>query len=134
MQNFWGRRFLALIIDIIIVTLALWIISAVIYPLIAMTKLFMVLNYWLVLAAFIIMGYFTYMEGKDGATLGKILMRIKVNSTDGNMNYKKAFLRSLSKILWIPLVLDLILGFIFGDNNDRFLDGVSKTAVFKIED
>jgi len=133
MQNFWGRRFLALIIDVIIVTLALWIISAVIYPLIAMTNLFMVLNYWLVLAAFVIMGYFTYMEGKDGATLGKILMRIKVNATDGNMNYKKAFLRSLSKVLWIPLVLDLILGFIFGDTNDRFLDGVSKTVVFKIE-
>ena len=134
MQNFWGRRFLALIIDVIIVTLTLGIISAVIYPLIAVTNLFTILNYWLVLAAFIITGYFTYMEGKDGATLGKILMKIKVNATKGDMNYKKAFLRSLSKILWIPLVLDLILGFIFGDTNDRFLDGVSKTAVFKIED
>ncbi len=133
MQNLWGRRFLALIIDVIIVTLALWIISAVIYPLIVVTNLFMVLNYWPVLAAFIIMGYFTYMEGKDGATLGKILMKIKVNAAEGDMNYKKAFLRSLSKILWIPLVLDLILGFIFGDNNDRFLDGFSKTTVFKID-
>ncbi|MCE7698852.1 MAG: RDD family protein [Methanobacterium paludis] len=74
------------------------------------------------------------MEGKDGATLGKIMMKLKVNAADGDMNYKKAFLRNLSKILWIPLVLDVILGFIFGDSNDRFLDGVSNTVVFKVED
>jgi uncharacterized RDD family membrane protein YckC len=134
MQNFWGRRFLALIIDAVTVTLVLWVISAVIYPLIAVANIFMVLNYWLVLAAFIIVGYFTYMEGKDGATLGKIMMKLKVNAADGDMNYKKAFLRNLSKILWIPLVLDVIFGFIFGDSNDRFLDGVSNTAVFKVED
>ncbi|AEG17516.1 RDD family protein [Methanobacterium paludis] len=134
MQNFWGRRFLALIIDAITITLVLWVISAVIYPLIAATNIFTVLNYWLVLAAFIIVGYFTYMEGKDGATLGKIMMKLKVNAADGDMNYKKAFLRNLSKILWIPLVLDVILGFIFGDSNDRFLDRVSNTVVFKVED
>jgi uncharacterized RDD family membrane protein YckC len=134
MQNFWGRRFLALIIDAIIITLVLWVISAVIYPLIAVANIFTVLNYWLVLAAFIIVGYFTYMEGKDGATLGKIMMKLKVNAADGDMSYKKAFLRNLSKILWIPLVLDVILGFIFGDSNDRFLDGVSNTVVFKVED
>jgi uncharacterized RDD family membrane protein YckC len=134
MQNFWGRRFLALIIDAVTITLALWVISAVIYPLIAAANIFTVLNYWLVLAAFMIVGYFTYMEGKDGATLGKIMMKLKVNAADGNMNYKKAFLRNLSKILWIPLVLDVIIGFIFGDSNDRFLDGVSNTAVFKVED
>ena len=134
MQNFWGRRFLALIIDAVTVTLVLWVISAVIYPLIAVANIFTVLNYWLVLAAFIIVGYFTYLEGKDGATLGKIMMKLKVNAADGDMNYKKAFLRNLSKILWIPLVLDVILGFIFGDSNDRFLDGVSNTVVFKVED
>ncbi|MCE7698855.1 MAG: RDD family protein, partial [Methanobacterium paludis] len=91
MQNFWGRRFLALIIDAITITLVLWVISAVIYPLIAAANIFTVLNYWLVLAAFIIVGYFTYMEGKDGATLGKIMMKLKVNAADGDMNYKKAF-------------------------------------------
>jgi hypothetical protein len=45
------------------------------------------------------------------------------------MSYKKAFIRNLSKILWLPLILDVILGFLMGDSNDRFLDKVSETYV-----
>lgn len=129
MQNFWSRRFAALIIDMVILTLLLWIVTAITYPLIAAANVFVVLNYWPLLAAFLIIGYFTYMEGKESVTLGKIVMKLRVNSVDGNMNYKKAFLRNLSKILWIPLILDVILGFVSGSSNDRYLDGISKTFV-----
>lgn len=129
MQNFWSRRFAALIIDMVILTLLLWIITAITYPLIAAANVFVILNYWLLLAALLIIGYFTYMEGKNSVTLGKIIMKLRVNSVDGNMNYKKAFLRNLSKILWIPMILDVLLGFISGSSNDRYLDGISKTFV-----
>lgn len=129
MQNFWSRRFAALIIDMVILTLLLWIITAITYPLIAAANVFVILNYWLLLAALLIIGYFTYMEGKNSVTLGKIIMKLRVNSVDGNMNYKKAFLRNLSKILWIPMILDVVLGFISGSSNDRYLDGISKTFV-----
>jgi hypothetical protein len=45
------------------------------------------------------------------------------------VGYKKAFIRSLSKIYYFPLILDIILGFIFGDSNDRILDKISGTYV-----
>lgn len=91
MQNFWSRRFAALIIDMVILTLLLWIVTAITYPLIAAANVFVVLNYWPLLAAFLIIGYFTYMEGKESVTLGKIVMKLRVNSVDGNMNYKRHF-------------------------------------------
>ena len=57
-QNFWIKRFLALIIDMGILTLLLWIITVIAYPLIAAANAFAILNYWSLLAAFLIMGYF----------------------------------------------------------------------------
>ncbi|KAF5089078.1 RDD family protein [Methanobacterium aggregans] len=134
MQNFWGRRLVALIFDGIILTLIMWILSSLLYPLIMATSTFAVLNYWLLLAALMIMVYFTYMEGKHGTTLGKSLMSLQVETSTGEMTYKASFIRNLSKILWVPMILDLLLGFLFGDSNDRFLDQVSKTRVFKVEE
>ena len=129
MEYFWGRRFVALIFDGTILTLMMWILSSLIYPLIVATSTFTVLNYWLLMAALIIMTYFTYMEGKNGTTLGKSLMGLRVETSTGEMNYRIAFVRNLSKILWVPLILDLILGFLFGDSNDRYLNQASNTWV-----
>jgi len=129
MEYFWGRRFVALIFDGVILTLMMWILSSLIYPLMVATSTFTVLNYWLLMAALIIITYFTYMEGKNGTTLGKSLMGLRVETSTGEMNYRIAFVRNLSKILWFPLILDLILGFLFGDSNDRYLNQASNTWV-----
>ena len=132
MQNLWGRRFVALIVDIIILTLFMYIITAVIFLLFAGVGIFSVLNYWIFMAAIIIIVYFTFMEGKTNSTLGKNLLKLQVMTYNGNMGYKKAFIRSLSKILYIPLIVDVLLGFIFGDSNDRILDKVSGTYVVRV--
>ena len=132
MENLWGRRFVALIVDIIILTLFMYIITAVIFLLFAGVGIFSVLNYWIFMAAIIIIVYFTFMEGKTNSTLGKNLLKLQVMTYNGNMGYKKAFIRSLSKILYIPLIVDVLLGFIFGDSNDRILDKVSGTYVVRV--
>ncbi len=134
MENFWGRRFAALLVDIVIVTLLLWIISSLIFLLMAGLGIFSVLNYWIFIGAILIIVYFTYMEGKTSSTLGKRLFKLKVKAKDGDMNYKTAFIRNLSKILWVPLIVDVILGFIFVDSNDRILDKVSGTYVVNVEE
>ncbi|SCG85065.1 RDD family protein [Methanobacterium congolense] len=134
MEYFWGRRFVALIFDGIILTLMMWILSSMIYPLIVATSTFTVLNYWIVPTALLIIAYFTYMEGKNGTTLGKSVMNLQVKASNGEMTYKTAFVRNLSKILWVPLLLDMFLGYLFGDSNDRFLGQVSNTQVFKVEE
>jgi len=129
MENFWGRRFAALLVDIIIITLFMWIVSSVIFMLLAGVGIFSFLNYWIFIGAILIIVYFTYMEGKTSSTFGKRLFKLRVEAVKGSMDYKKAFIRNLSKILWLPLILDVILGFLIGDSNDRILDKVSETYV-----
>jgi uncharacterized RDD family membrane protein YckC len=129
MENLWGKRFVALLVDIIILTLFMYVVSAVVFLLFAQMGIFSALNYWIFIAAIIIIVYFTFMEGKTNSTLGKKLLNLKVKAVNGNMGYKKAFIRSLSKIFYFPLIVDVGLGFVFGDSNDRILDKISGTYV-----
>ncbi|MGB7968580.1 MAG: RDD family protein [Methanobacterium sp.] len=129
MENFWGRRFAALLVDIIILTLFMYVVSAIVFLIFAQLGIFSALNYWIIIAAIIIIVYFTFMEGTSSSTLGKKLFKLKVKAVNGDVGYKKAFIRSLSKIYYFPLILDVILGFIFGDSNDRILDKISGTYV-----
>lgn len=129
MEYYWGRRLGALIVDIIILTLFMWILSLIIFLITAGVGVFSALNYWIFIGALIIIAYFTYMEGKTSSTFGKRLLNLKVETEEGNMDYRKAFIRNLSKILYLPLIIDVILGFLFGDSNDRILDKISGTYV-----
>ena len=129
MPGLWGRRLVALIIDAVIITLFLWVILALIYPLIAFANLFAVAGFWLPLTAVVIIVYFTYFEGKYGLTPGKSIMKLKIKASNGDMDYRKAFIRNLSKILWLPLIPDVIIGFAFGSPRKRYLDRLAKTEV-----
>ncbi|MBI5680644.1 MAG: RDD family protein [Methanobacterium sp.] len=129
MEKLWGKRFLALIVDAAVITLIIWVLSALIYPLIAFANIYGILNYWLILTAIIIMAYFTYFEGSSGQTLGKSLMKIKVVADEGKIDYRKAFIRNLSKILWVPLIVDVIAGFAAGNSKIRYLDKIAATNV-----
>lgn len=135
MEEFWGRRLAALIIDAIFITLLMWVLTAIVYPIIAWNNLYSILNYWLVLWGVLIILYFTVMEGKWSTTLGKGLLKLKVQAAGGDMNYKKAFLRNISKFLWIPLVVDLLIGVARSKEGikQRYLDQVARTTVFKVE-
>jgi uncharacterized RDD family membrane protein YckC len=135
MQEFWGGRLAALIVDAIFITLLMWVLTAILYPLIAWANLYPILNYWIVLWGVLILLYFTVMEGKWSTTLGKGLFKLKVQAVNGAMNYKKAFLRNISKFLWIPLVVDITLGFSKGKTGTRkrYLDQVAGTMVVKVE-
>jgi len=129
MQNLWGRRLLALIIDSLIILIIMSVLSAIIYPLIAVMNIYEILNYWLIVAALVIIGYFTFFEGKGGTTPGKNAMKIKAVADNGEINYQKAFIRNLSKILWIPLIVDVIAGYAAGNSKLRYLDKVAGTDV-----
>lgn len=129
MRGLWGRRIVALVIDAAIITLFLWVLMAVLYPLIALLNIFPILSLWLPLTAFLIIYYFTYFENKYRVTPGKNVMKLRVQSLKGNMNNKKAFIRNLSKIFWFPLIIDIIIGFAIGKTRERFLDHVANTEV-----
>ncbi len=134
MAGLWGKRFAALVVDFIMVTLFLWVIIALLYPVIAMANLFALLNVWVPIAAVIIIVYFTYFEGKYSTTPGKNLMKLKIKALKREMNYKKAFIRSLSKILWLPLILDVIIGLFMSSPKKRLLDRLAKTEVVLLDE
>ena len=134
MADLWRKRLVALIIDFIIITLLLWVIVAVIYPVIALASIYVLFNIWIPIAAILIVAYFTYFEGKYSTTPGKNVMKLKTKALKGQMSYKKALIRNLSKILWFPLIIDMIIGFFMGSPRERFLDRLAKTEVVKIEE
>lgn len=134
MAGLWGKRFAALVVDFIMVTLFLWVIIALLYPVIAMANLFALLNVWVPIAAVIIIVYFTYFEGRYSTTPGKNLLKLKIKALNGEMNYKKAFVRSLSKILWLPLILDVIIGLFMSIPKKRLLDRLAKTEVVGLDE
>lgn len=134
MSGLWGRRLVALILDAVIITLVSWILVSLVYPLINSTNSFQILSYWLILVAVIIIAYFTFLEGRYCSTVGKNIMKLKVKAKEGDMSYSKAFIRNISKILWLPLIVDLLIGIILGRPYQRYLDRLAKTEVVELEE
>jgi uncharacterized RDD family membrane protein YckC len=132
MQKLLYKRLIALLIDALIITLFLWLIAALVYPMVLLTKTFSIFNNWPLAAAIAIIGYFTYMEGKKGFTIGKETMKIKVIALNDEMDYKRAFIRNLTKIYWFPLIPDFFLGWVIGDTNRRFFDHIASTQVINL--
>ncbi len=129
MEALTKKRFWAFIIDFIFITALIWILSIIIYPLAIVTGIFSIFNYWLLLLAILIIVYFTYLEGSKGKTIGKSLVNIKVKSIDGDLSYKKTFIRNLSKILWFPVLIDLLAAYFMKSSSLRLLDKYAGTYV-----
>jgi uncharacterized RDD family membrane protein YckC len=129
MEELTKKRFWAFIIDFIFITALMWILSIVVYPFLIVTGFFSVFNYWLLILALLIIGYFTYLEGSYSKTVGKSLMGIGLKALDENLTYKKTFLRNLSKILWFPIIIDLLAAYFTKNNSLRILDKYAGTVV-----
>ena len=101
----------ALILDAIIVTLFTALINNIIYILLILLNIQFVLAYYSsVVLVIVTMVYFTLFEAKTNKTIGKKIMKLYVSDYDGYMSYKKAFIRNLTKLFWIPLIFDIIIG------------------------
>ena len=72
--------------------------------------------------------YFVYCEKVHGASVGKALMYLQVRSRNGAyINWAQAIVRNLSKIFWIPILFDWLIGKFLG--RDRILAIITKTVV-----
>ena len=100
--------------------------------------MFQIYHYFVFILPFLILLYFTILEKNIGATVGKRLMFIEVKSAvprrgrlgrDYSITYSQALIRSLSKIYWFPIIIDVILGRITGKT--RLLDGITRTTVIE---
>ena len=126
LQTHWVKRFVAIVID----SLLIWVPLAIIFSIIGVRLLLPSLLFGLLLFM-----YCAVFELTIGGTLGKILMHLKSVSVTGKMNSAQAFMRNVSKVFPLFLLLDWIIGMLMDTNDPRqkWLDQMAKTSVISTD-
>ena len=114
-QHYWLNRLLALIVDALIVFVPLAILTVIIAIFVAIGGL---TPFGIIVGGFVsIVWYLLFilynmvLESLYGASFGKRFFHLKVVSKSGsNPSLGEAFIRNLSKIYWLLLLLDVIVG------------------------
>jgi uncharacterized RDD family membrane protein YckC len=111
----WILRGIAFVIDGIILGIIAWFISTFLPFGWLFTDFLWGIMLWL---------YFTVLDVYMGASIGKRLLGIQVQTVNGGrVTFDKAAIRNLSKIFWPLLIIDWLLGIITpGDKRQKFLD------------
>ena len=112
-QGHWLKRLIALIIDGIIIGIAVVVVAVIgavgLFTTGAALGFFF--GWFAIIAGILLILYFPLMESTRGATIGKQAMGLKVISKTGsNPTLGEAFVRNISKIYWLLLLLDVIVG------------------------
>jgi uncharacterized RDD family membrane protein YckC len=133
LQDHWIKRVIAYIIDSIIVgvaTTVLLVIALLPFFMANPFSFFNLLSFPFAMGALYIL-YFTLTETFRGATIGKGLLGLKVTTkAGGNPSFEKAFIRNISKIHQVLLLLDLIGGLITStDLHQKYTDRIANTTV-----
>ena len=135
----WVLRFIALIIDSIILGIVAWILSS--FVLVSLLFSGAAYSIWLGYGNFLILPlilgilevlYFAILEVAWGGTIGKRLMGLTVQMTNGNkITLDKAFIRNISKIYWLLLLLDWIIALVTpgADRRQKYSDRMAGTTV-----
>ena len=133
LQDHWIRRIVAIVIDSIIVGIATTILSILVFFPHFLANPMGVFN-WLSFPfamGLIYVLYFTLTEAYYGHTIGKGIVGLKVVETDGKSpRLENAFIRNISKIHVLLLILDLIGGFFTSkDPHQKYSDQIAHTTV-----
>lgn len=137
----WGNRFVAYIIDSIIVGVVAFFVGWLLtFPLIVDALLQG--RWWTWRGVFGLpfsMGvvqvlYFTLIEGGYGASIGKQIMGLKVVDAEGeNPSFTKALVRNISKVYWALLLLDIFIGLLSRfDPRQKYTDQIAGTKVVSL--
>ena len=136
-QEYWVWRLVAIIVDYIIVGVV-WGIIAVVA---AFPSFFAggaaffgaVVGGFAFVFGIIFVLYFAVTESVWGASLGKRIFNLRVKSKTGaNPTFGEAFVRNVSKIYWLLLLLDVILGLALTKGyNQKYSDHLMGTTVVR---
>ena len=137
----WGDRFVAWLIDFIIVSVGLGILFALLAlpfqssdnsnDMVIVHRNFGSFHY--LLSSTVFFAYWTYFEHTSGQSIGKRLLKIKSTDMSGKgVDIKSAALESFGKSFLLPL--DVILGWLFTNNKrQRIFNKISNTIVIKLK-
>ncbi len=137
----WLDRFLAWLIDFLIISIPLWIIFGTIYlsSLIIdsttqiQTGIFNLQGLQYFISSLVFLTYWTYFESTTGQSIGKKLLNIKTTTLDGKSSptLKHALIESSGKSFLLPI--DLVLGWFLTDKQrQRIFNRLSDTIVIKL--
>jgi len=78
--------------------------------------------------------YFTLVEGRYGASIGKRVMGLKVIDADGGPpSFTEALIRNVSKVYWALLLLDVFIGLLSRfDPRQKYTDQIAGTKVVSL--
>jgi uncharacterized RDD family membrane protein YckC len=137
----WSDRFLAWLVDFILVSIGLAILFALIsipfwlnYSYGSIERVFRdtgPLSY--IISSLGFLAYWTYFESTTCQSIGKRLLKIKTTDlTGGRIDTKSAIIESFGKAFLLPL--DVVLGWIFTNNKrQRIFNRISNTIVIKLK-
>lgn len=128
MASVFSRRIVAYVLDFFVVSAFMWIISYLVSLIIDPLDISSVYAFFPMIVPILGFVYFVFLEKAKGATVGKALMYLEVRSRNGsNINWAQAIVRNLTKIYWIPIIFDWLIGRIM--NTDRLFGNITKTVV-----
>jgi uncharacterized RDD family membrane protein YckC len=131
----WLIRLIALIID----SIPLSIIAYAIFWLVIVPFWFVWLGWVLIfplLYGILALLYFIIMEVTFGATIGKKILGLEVQMTNGGrVTSDKSFIRNISKLFWILLFLDWLVAIVTPgpDPRQKYTDRIAGTTVVSIK-
>jgi uncharacterized RDD family membrane protein YckC len=126
-----GIRFVSLLIDSIIIGFVIGALGAILG--IGMMERGTAPWYWGIFSFIIYIGYYTYLEGSRGQTIGKMITRIKVVREDGRpIDMNQALTRNILRIIdgFIVYLIGAILIW-RSDKKQRLGDRWANTVVVK---
>jgi uncharacterized RDD family membrane protein YckC len=134
----WVLRLIALIIDGIILGIVAAILFFVIFiPLVFVGALgtfyanWGTIFLWPIIIGILMVLYFLVLDVAWGGTLGKRVLGLRVQTVNGGrINYGQSFIRNISKIYWLLLLLDWIVGIATqGDKRQKYSDRMAGVVV-----
>ena len=126
LQAHWAKRLVALLIDVVIVWAPIYLFMAFIGWMIGFA--------WFmgaVVIGFVWFLYSAFLEYAMGATVGKMIMGLKVVPTEGRLELYNTMMRNLVKVFGLFLAVDFVLTLLLEttDARQRFTDKMAKTTV-----
>ena len=138
-QDHWAKRVIAYIVDVAIVSVAVYFLLLVValpaLPGIFFGQTFRLAWFWGFwlggIAALIVLAYFVLAETLFERTIGKELMGLRVARLDGKgVDLWSSLVRNVSKIAFILLLLDVAVGLgTHGDGRQKYSDRYIGTTV-----
>jgi len=138
-QVYWVRRVIAYVIDAVIVFLVLLILVAIAaVPLLVLSGpgVFGAIlgGVFTFLLGVILFLYFVAFEVLAGASFGKRIMGLKVVASGGRApNVVEALVRNVSKLYWLLLILDVVVGLAVSKTyTQKYADKLMGTSVVDV--